>query len=62
LDLGYIIECAGTRIFHAGDMCMYDGLLERLKEIDIAILPITLDFFQCVGDFYLQFPNSFVIR
>lgn len=50
-ELGYIIECGGTRIFHAGDMCMYDGLLERLKEIDIAILPINgRDYFRNKND------------
>ena len=25
---------------HAGDMCMYDGHIEKLKDIDIAFLPI----------------------
>ena len=39
-ELGYIIEDKNNRIFHAGDMCMYEGLTERLTDIDIAILPI----------------------
>lgn len=39
-ELGYIVETDDLRFFHAGDMCMYDGLAERLTNIDIAFLPI----------------------
>ncbi len=39
-ELGYIVNTDDFRFFHAGDMCMYDGLIERLTEIDIAILPV----------------------
>lgn len=39
-ELGYIIDSEAARILHAGDMCMYDGLTERLTDIDVAILPI----------------------
>ncbi len=39
-ELGYIIDDGSNRIFHAGDMCMYEGLTERLTNIDVAILPI----------------------
>jgi L-ascorbate 6-phosphate lactonase len=40
--LGYILEIAGVRIYHAGDTVIYDGLVERLRalDIDIAFLPI----------------------
>jgi len=40
--LGYILEIAGVRIYHAGDSVIYDGLVERLREqeIDVAFLPI----------------------
>lgn len=40
--LGYMLEIAGVRIYHAGDTVIYDGLVERLREldIDIAFLPI----------------------
>jgi L-ascorbate 6-phosphate lactonase len=40
--LGYILEIAGVRIYHAGDTVIYDGLVQRLREleIDIAFLPI----------------------
>ena len=40
--LGYILEIAGVRIYHAGDTVIYDGLVERLREqeVDLAFLPI----------------------
>jgi len=40
--LGYILEIAGMRLYHAGDTVIYDGLVERLRAfaIDIAFLPI----------------------
>ncbi len=41
-ELGYIIRMNGKTVFHAGDMCMYDRLIETLKPyaVDIAFLPI----------------------
>ncbi|MBR1867143.1 MAG: MBL fold metallo-hydrolase [Clostridia bacterium] len=39
-ELGYIFDFNNARFFHAGDMCVYDGLKERLRNIDIAFLPI----------------------
>lgn len=40
--LGYVIRTGGKTFFHAGDMCMYDGLIETLKplRVDMAFLPI----------------------
>ena len=40
--IGYIIEIGGRTIYHSGDCCIYNGLVERLKgwRIDLAILPI----------------------
>jgi len=41
--LGYVIEAAGCRVYHAGDTCKYEGLEARLKRfgtIDAAFLPI----------------------
>lgn len=40
--LGYILDIGGVRIYHAGDTVIYEGLVERLREleIDIAFLPI----------------------
>jgi len=54
-ELGYILE-AGVRIFHAGDMCMYPGLIQRLENLDAALLPINgRDYFRqekgVVGNF-----------
>lgn len=51
--VGYIIRTAGKTFFHAGDMCMYDGLIESLKpyNIDIAFLPINgRDYFRNKDD------------
>lgn len=57
-ELGYIINCASTRIFHAGDMCMYDGLVERLKDIDVSILPINgRDYFRNANDIIGNFDS-----
>ena len=39
-ELGYVVKMNGKTIFHAGDMCMYDGLIERLTNIDVGLLPI----------------------
>src|SRR4051794_16319183 len=40
--LGYVVEAGGTRVYHAGDTIGFDGLAERLRElnVDIALLPI----------------------
>jgi L-ascorbate metabolism protein UlaG (beta-lactamase superfamily) len=40
--LGYVIELAGVRIYHAGDTIAYDGMSERLRDlhVDLALLPI----------------------
>ena len=57
-ELGYVIDGGPTRIFHAGDMCMYDGLVERLKNIDVAILPINgRDYFRNANDIIGNFDS-----
>jgi L-ascorbate metabolism protein UlaG (beta-lactamase superfamily) len=41
--VGYVIECAGRRFYHSGDTALTPLLfehLERLKPLDIAILPV----------------------
>ena len=40
--IGYLITVAGQTIYHSGDACLYEGLVERLGvyKIDIALLPI----------------------
>jgi len=50
-ELGYIIDNGSVRIFHAGDMCVYEGLAKSLKDIDVAILPINgRDYFRNAND------------
>lgn len=50
-ELGYIIDDGMNRIFHGGDMCMYDGLTEKLSCIDVAILPVNgRDYFRNAND------------
>lgn len=40
--ISYLITVAGRTIYHSGDACLYDGLIEQLKrwKIDLALLPI----------------------
>ena len=58
-ELGYIIDDGGSRIFHAGDMCMYEGLIDRLKEIDVAVLPINgRDYFRNANDIIGNFDSA----
>lgn len=40
--IGYILQVGGQVIYHSGDACPYEGLVERLQRwhIDLAILPI----------------------
>jgi L-ascorbate 6-phosphate lactonase len=40
--LGYVIEGNGCTIYHAGDCCVYEGLLTKLKRwsFDLVLLPI----------------------
>lgn len=50
-ELGYLIDDGCNRIFHAGDMCMYDGLTEKLSDVDVAVLPINgRDYFRNAND------------
>ncbi len=52
-ELGYIIKTNEQTYFHAGDMCLYEGLIEKLKnyKIDIAFLPINgRDYFRNKND------------
>ena len=58
-ELGYIIDTGFSRIFHAGDMCMYDGLANHLENIDIAILPINgRDYFRNANDIIGNFDSA----
>ncbi|CAA9422350.1 MAG: hypothetical protein AVDCRST_MAG22-2668 [uncultured Rubrobacteraceae bacterium] len=47
--LGYVVECNGVTVYHAGDTVVYEGLIERLSawKIDVAFVPINgRDFFR----------------
>jgi L-ascorbate metabolism protein UlaG (beta-lactamase superfamily) len=35
--LGYVVEIAGVRVYHAGDTLVYDGMVERLRKLSIDI-------------------------
>lgn len=57
--LGYVIEMNRVRIYHPGDMVLYDGLVELLKHlaVDIALLPINgRDWFREQQDIGWQVP------
>jgi len=40
--LGYVVELAGVRVYHAGDTIGYAGMAQRLRDlrVDLALLPI----------------------
>lgn len=40
--LGYVVEAAGVRLYHAGDTLVYDQLVDLLRpmRVDVALLPI----------------------
>ena len=38
--LGYKVEIDGITLFHAGDCCIYHGLCERVKGVDVMMLPV----------------------
>ncbi len=39
-ELGYKILLNDLSIFHAGDCCVYEGLKERLMDIDVLMVPV----------------------
>jgi L-ascorbate metabolism protein UlaG (beta-lactamase superfamily) len=49
---GFVIELDGTRVYHAGDTCVFGDmqLIGRIYEPDVAILPI--------GDYYTMGPRE----
>ena len=40
--LGYVVSSGGARVYHAGDTVLFDGLVDRLRQlrVDLALLPI----------------------
>lgn len=39
-EWGFIFDFDGFKIYHSGDCCPYDGLKERLTDVDITMLPV----------------------
>ena len=39
-ELGYKIIIGDISLYHAGDCCVYDGLRERIQDIDIMMVPV----------------------
>lgn len=52
-ELGYKLCCGDTTIYHAGDCCVYDGLIRAVGHADIAILPVN-------GRSYFKLSNNIV--
>ena len=40
MDMSYKVLCGDISIYHAGDCCLYDGLTERVMNIDVLMVPI----------------------
>ena len=40
MELGYKILLGDISIYHAGDCCIYDGLAERILDIDVCMVPV----------------------
>ena len=37
---GYVVRCAGRRVYHSGDSEVYPGMAGRVGPVDLALLPI----------------------
>lgn len=50
-EMGYKFEFGDVSIYHAGDCCLYDGLMERLGQVTIMMLPVNgRDYFRLSRD------------
>ena len=54
-ELGFIITSGDQSIYHGGDTCVYEGLCERIRGVNIAILPVngrdeTRHQMNCIGN------------
>ena len=40
--VGFVVDCNGVRLYHAGDTTVYPGMVERLEKlrVDVALIPI----------------------
>ena len=39
-DMGYKVQIGNFSIYHGGDCCVYEGLAERLMNIDVLMVPV----------------------
>lgn len=56
-EYGYIVHGDGRAVYHSGDCCPYEGLHERIQNMDAALLPVNgRDAFRlrdnCIGNFH----------
>lgn len=50
-EMGFKFTFGENTIFHAGDCCIYNGLMERLGQVDIMMLPVNgRDYFRLSRD------------
>ena len=50
-EMGYRLKLGDYAIYHAGDCCVYEGLIERLGKLDVAMLPVNgRDYFRLQRD------------
>ena len=63
LELGFVVDMFGLTFYHAGDCCLYDGLIERITGVDAAFLPINgRDYFRLKNDIIGNFDIVEAIR
>lgn len=50
-EVGYRFSFGDVTLYHSGDCCMYDGLMEKIMNTDIMMLPINgRDYYRNRGD------------
>ncbi len=62
-ELGFIFDFGGKKIYHSGDCCMYDGLIERVSGVDIMMVPVNgRDYFRNHEDIIGCFDSYEAVR
>lgn len=62
-ELGFIVDMGGIRMYHAGDCCPYDGLIERIQGVDVGLMPINgRDYFRLSQNIIGNFDAPEAIR
>lgn len=50
-ELGFVFDFDGITFYHSGDSCMYDGLTERIMNVDIMAIPVNgRDYFRSAAN------------